>query len=307
MPKLADVRGRMASVEGIGEVCRTLATVASAKLAQTHARARAARAYATCIRGILARQQASLAASGIKPVDLSPFLVEPEQVAHIELLVIGADRGLCGGYNLALGREARTFAAGRAADGVEVSALVKGRRAEGYMRRATKVPIVDASGWTRGGVTPTEVDTLVERITTDFVNGVADEVWATYTSFISTMRRDPVTVRLLPIKLEYDAVGMAEGRSTRWFYEPALAPCVSELLGAFVRLQVEDVLLESFASEQAARMVTMQEASERADRSLADLRVHYNRLRRESITADLIGVLVAGRMRGEAKDRGAHS
>ena len=307
MPKLADVRVRMASVEGIGEVCRTLATVASAKLAQTHDRARAARAYAACIRGILARQQAALAASHIKPADLSPYLVQPEKVAKIELLVIGADRGLCGGYNLALGREARSFAQARVDEGIDVSAIVKGRRAEVYLHRATSVPIVEASGWTRGGVTPAEVDKLVERIAADFIGGEADEVWATYTSFISTMRRDPVTVRLLPITLGDGDTDTADQHATRWFYEPALAPCVSELLGAFMRLQVEDVLLESFASEQAARMVTMQEASERADRSLADLRVAYNRLRRESITADLVGVLVAGRMRAEAKDSGSQS
>ena len=93
------------------------------------------------------------------------------------------------------------------------------------------------------------------------------------------------------------------GSPEGWYYEPAQQPCVEELLAAFVRLQVEDVLLEAFASEQAARMVTMQEASERADRALADLRVHYNRLRRESITADLVGVLVAGRVRKEAEAR----
>ncbi len=95
--------------------------------------------------------------------------------------------------------------------------------------------------------------------------------------------------------------GSATVSAEGWCYEPAQAPCVEELLRAFVRLQIEDVLLEAFASEQAARMVTMQEASERADRALAELRVHYNRLRRESITADLVGVLVAGRMRKEAE------
>jgi len=309
MQKLADVRERMSSVQGIGEVCRTLATVASAKLAQTHARARGARAYAGRIRAILSRQQVALRASGTDVAALSPLLVEPQRVTTIELLVVGADRGLCGGYNLALGREARHFCTGRAAEGVEVSALVKGRRAEAYMRRATQVPIIEASGWTRAGVTAEEVDALVERIAGDFTSGAAHEVWATYTSFVSTMRREPVTVRLLPIKLSTAeplasaTPGTVVGSEPRrYFYEPAFEPCVAELLGAFVRLQVEDVLLEAFASEQAARMVTMQEASERADRSLADLRVHYNRLRRESITADLVGVLVAGRMRAEASE-----
>jgi F-type H+-transporting ATPase subunit gamma len=298
MQKLADVRQRMASVAGIGDVCQTLATVASAKLAQTHGRARAARTYATCIRGILARQQAALARAGADVAALSPFLAQREQVERIELLVVGADRGLCGGYNLALGREARAFAMDRAAEKIAVMAIVKGHRAETYLRRASSVPIVDVSEWTRAGVTAAEVDALLERVTADFLGGVADEVWASYTAYESMTRREPVTVRLLPIRLGVEELGEAADKA-RWFYEPAAEPCVNELLKAFVRLQVEDVLLEAFASEQAARMVTMQEATERAERSLAELGVRYNRLRRESITADLVGVLVAGRMRGE--------
>ncbi len=307
MEKLADVRKRMRSVAGIGEVCRTLATVASAKLAQTHERARGARAYSAALRGMLARQQDAAIADGIDPAALSPLLAPHRQVRRIELLVVGADRGLCGGYNVALGREARAFALAREAEGVEVTAIVKGRRAETYLRRATRVPISEARGWTRAGVTAEEVDALLARLVADFLSGDVDEVWASYTEFVSSMRRDPKTVRLLPVM-----PGVLGGESSTparahdWYYEPDRPACVAELLNAFVRLQVEDVLLEAFASEQAARMVTMQEASERADRSLSELRVHYNRLRRESITADLVGVLVAGRVRegGEDGDEG---
>lgn len=304
MEKLADVRKRMSSVRGIGEVCRTLATVASAKLARTHERAKGARLYTARLREILARQQAASRAAGNNPAALSPLMAIRPQVSRIALVVIGADRGLCGGYNLALGREARAFAAGKSAEGVAVTAVVKGRRAETYLRRATDVPIGEASGWTRAGVTEEEVDALLNSMTQQFLSGEVDEVWACYTAFISTMRREPTVVRLLPV-MPAEAAAGAEGLATvsaeGWCYEPAQAPCVQELLRAFVRLQIEDVLLEAFASEQAARMVTMQEASERADRALAELRVHYNRLRRESITADLVGVLVAGRVRKEAE------
>jgi len=298
MEKLADVRRRMRSVAGIGEVCRTLATVASAKLAQTHERARGARTYSATLRGMLARQQDAATADGIELATLSPLMAPHRTVGRIEMLVVGADRGLCGGYNIALGREARAFARAREAEGVEVTAVVKGRRAETYLRRATRVPIAEASGWTRAGVTADEVDALLARLVSDFLSGRVDEVWASYTEFISSMRREPTSVRLLPVMPQ--SLGETEEGPSRphdWYYEPDRQRCVAELLRAFVRLQVEDVLLEAFASEQAARMVTMQEASERADRSLAELRVHYNRLRRESITADLVGVLVAGRVR----------
>jgi len=302
MEKLADVRRRMRSVAGIGEVCRTLSTVASAKLAQTHERARGARAYTAVLRGLLARQQAAARVAGVDPSTLSPLMTQRADVRRIELVVVGADRGLCGGYNIKLGRAAREFALEKASRGVDVAAIVKGRRAEKYLRRVAYVSLLEASGWTRAGVTSAEVDALLARITDDFVVGRTDEVWACYTEFISATRREPTVVRLLPV-MPQGAEDGSGGPAIAWSYEPAREPCVAELLGAFVRLQVEDVLLEAFASEQAARMVTMQEASERADRSLAELRVHYNRLRRESITADLVGVLVAGRMRGEAEER----
>ena len=306
MEKLADVRTRMSGVKGIGEVCRTLATVASAKLARTHERARGARLYAARLRDVLARQQAAARAAGNDPAVLSPLMGVRPEVRRIVMVVVGADRGLCGGYNLALGREARRFFARTATDGTEVSAVVKGRRAEAYLRRATDIPVDEASGWMRAGVTDEEVDSLLETITTRFLSGEVDEVWACYTAFISTMRREPTVIRLLPVMPAEEVRGREQKASPTahaWYYEPAQQPCVEELLRAFVRLQVEDVLLEAYASEQAARMVTMQEASERADRALADLRVHYNRLRRESITADLVGVLVAGRVRKEAEAR----
>ncbi len=297
MEKLSDVRKRMSSVAGIGDVCQTLATVASAKLAQTHARALGARIYTARLRDILAEQQRAARQAGIDPTTFSPLMEQRPAVKRIELVVVGADRGLCGGYNISIGREARTFALHKLAAGIDVVAVTRGNRAQTYLRRATTLTIAEHTGWTREGVTDSDVDWLLGRITGDFLSGEVDEVWACYTAFLSAVRREPVVVRLLPVMPAQD-----EGLTPRaWDFEPDRASCVGELLQAFVRLQVEDVLLEAYASEQAARMVTMQEASERADRALADLRVHYNRLRRESITADLVGVLVAGRVRGEAE------
>jgi len=299
--KLADVRLRMRSVEGIGEVCRTLTTVASAKLAQTRDRALGARVYAGRLREILARQQHAAQLAGIDPTSFSPLMDERPEVRTIDLVVIGADRGLCGGYNISVGREARQFALHKLASGIDVRAITRGHRAEQYLQRATSLPIVEATSWTRAGVAAADVDWLLERITSDFLGGEVEEVWACYTAFLSAVRREPVVVRLLPV-MPADIDEAVSIRPLGWEYEPAQAPCVAELLEAFVRLQVEDVLLEAFASEQAARMVTMQEATERADRTLADLHVAYNRLRRESITADLVGVLVSGRVRKEAEE-----
>ncbi len=303
MQELVDVRARMKSVAGIGEVCRTLSTVAAAKLAQTRDRALHAREYATVLRGMAERQQREAREAGVELASLSP-LMESREVRSVRLLVIGADRGLCGGYNIALGRAARSLADSLSGRGLEVDATVIGRRVETYLRRATDVPIRSAQQWTRAGVTPALVGELLKTSTDDFLEGRVDEVIAVYTTFLSSISREPRVMRLLPVA---PPAVTAEGPAVAplgYFFEPSREACVAELLEALVRLQFEDVLLEAFASEQAARMVTMQEASERADRALADLRVRYNRLRREAITADLTGVLVAGRVRGVSHNAG---
>lgn len=293
MQRVVEIKRRMRSVQSIGEVCRTLATVASARLSQTRERAVGVRVYTQRLREMIGRQQAAARALGMDASALSPLLAS-RPVRRVSLVVIGADRGLCGGYNLAIGREAAAVARSFAERGVEVEAVVKGRRVEAYLKRVLQLDIAQATGWTRAGVTDAEIDTLLGLVLDDFTGGRVDEVWACYTAFLSTIDRIPSTVRLLPIDTSSVPVS---ARDLRWYYEPAFEPCITELVDTFVRLQVEDVMLESYTSEQAARMVTMQEASERADRSLHDLGVQYNRMRRESITSDLLGLLVASRLR----------
>lgn len=253
-----------------------------------------ARVFADRLRGIVRRQQRAAENAGRSPESLSE-LFRHREVRRALVLIVGADKGLCGAYNVSLGRHARAFLEGLRGDGVDVELIAKGSRVARYLRRTAGVDFADTSEWTREGVTDAEVDRLLGVVLEAFRSGRVDAVWACHTAFLSTVRREPTSVRLLPIAPETDEPTPA--LETRWFYEPAQEPCVDELLEALVRTQVEAVLLEAFASEQAARMVTMQEASERADRTLADLQVRYNRLRRESITSDLVGVLVAGRLR----------
>ncbi|TLM97970.1 MAG: F0F1 ATP synthase subunit gamma, partial [Actinobacteria bacterium] len=135
MPRLADVRQRMRAVAGIGEVCRTLATVASAKLSQTRERAANARVYAAVLRRMVARQQRATRAAGVDPATLSPLLATRPETRRVLLIAVGADRGLCGGYNLAEGRYLRARLGEWRAAGVEVTVVVRGTRLDRYLRR----------------------------------------------------------------------------------------------------------------------------------------------------------------------------
>ncbi len=303
MERLTEVKRRMRRIEEIQGVARTMATVAAAKLSRARERATGMRTYAERMRGILRRQQRCLARSGVSLDDVSPFFVTREN-GRILLVHLGGDRGMCGSHNNVINRLALDSIDSWRAAGVGVVVSVIGAKAENYLRRrGGELEIASAGTWPRGGVSDDLVDTLLEQITSSFLDGRTGEVWCAYTRFFSPMRREAVLMRLLPIAPEA-AGDLGRGESSadgddaeRWIYEPDRTCVLDELIRAFVRMQCEDVLIESYASEQAARMITMEEATERASKRLHECRVLYNRLRREFITTDLLSVLFASQVR----------
>ncbi|MBE0477391.1 MAG: F0F1 ATP synthase subunit gamma [Coriobacteriia bacterium] len=340
MQKLVEVRKRMDTVRNIQSITRALATVSSAKLSRTRARAAGMRLYVQRMRDVLQRQQAEAAAKGVDLTPLSPFMQPRPAVRRVVLVHFAGDRGMCGSYNMAVNRTAWRFITRQQEAGREVRVFVKGLRGERYLRKKTagcEISLLPA--WRRAGVTTDDVAEIYDMVTEMFLSGEADEIHCCYTQFFSPLRRVPRVVRLLPVAAEdlpaaatpagsAGGAGVLDAPKTEgpsgeatpataashraeggrepdgWHYEPSFEAIVAELISLFVCVQVEDVLLESYASEQGARMITMEEASERADKTLADLGVKYNRLRREVITIDLLGVLFASKMRAEEEAAG---
>jgi F-type H+-transporting ATPase subunit gamma len=309
--KLVEIRKRMKTVRSIRSVARTMATVASAKLSRSKDRAAGIREYTEMVRQVVQRQQAYAAARDLDLTSISRFMT-PRPVESVVLLHLAADRGMCGAYNMSVNRVAAGVISRLQGLGIETSVIAKGAKGDRYISRKTSARVIESGTWPRAGVVEAEVDALAARLQAAFLNGECDEVWCTYTRFYSPLRREPRAVRLLPLVLDEPARGPG-GRATEtsgelWFYEPDMPAILDDLLGELLRLQVEDVLLESFASEQGARMITMEEATERADKMLRELSVTHNRLRREMITSDLIGVLFASQVReNEGEDGDAEA
>ena len=298
MQKLLELKQRMRSVQNIETITRTLSTVAAAKLSGSRRRAAGLREYARKMEDILDDQQAYLARKGVSIGSLSPLLLERAAVHTVAVLVVTADRGMCGNYNLAACRLALDAWEKRKKAAQQNLFLMKGRKGERYFRRRN-AEIAYAEGWRREGIRPDEVEKFLSLLLDLFLNGAVDEVYAVYTQFYSPIRRVPKIKRLLPITLEH-----GEGGRTavdKWYYEPSFRELFDELLSIYLRLQLYDVFLESYASEQGARMITMEEATERANKTLWECRVQYNRLRRESITIDLLGVLFASKVVEEVR------
>ncbi len=288
MSRLLELRRRIQSVENIQTITRTLATVAAAKLARTRVRAAGLREYTRRLREILLEQQRHLA-HGAAGGRASALLEPREPVRSVVLLVVAGDRGMCGGYNLEACRAAAAAWARHAGAGHGVRFVAKGRRAAAFLRRRGG-DVVHVEGWRREGVGAADVDRLLERVLDPYRAREVEEVWTVYTEFHSPIRRRVRVLRLLPVELGAPA---AAAPVERWHHEPSRRELVDELLEVYVRAQLCGVLLQSYASEQGARMISMEEASERADRALQECRVQHNRLRREAITLDLLGALFA--------------
>lgn len=296
MARLLEVRQRIAAVDNIRTIARTLATVAAARLSRTRRRAAGLGAYAGGIRGMLSHQQAALARAGVDPASLPALVLPRAPVRSVTLLVVASDRGMCGGYNLDAARVADEAWDRFRKAGIRVAFVAKGRRAAAHLRRR-KAEVVHQEPWPRAGVVAADVERLLGLLLARYRGGLADEIHAAYTRFHSPVHRTPATVRLLPVELP--APGTAPAAGERWSYEPGRRALLDELVATYLRVQLWDVLLESYASEHGARMITMEEATERADRALEELRVAYNRLRREAITTDLLGALFAARAAGQ--------
>lgn len=307
MQELVEVRRRMETVRNIRTITQTMATVASAKLSRTRERAAGMRLYAERIRGIVRRQQRYLELRGGDVAALSPFMQRRDPVEHVMLLVLTSDRGMCGNYNAVVERAAVRFLRERRTAGVRVSIETKGLHGERYLRRKGVKDVLGSEGWSRAGVSEEEVDAIHARLSESFLERRCDEVWCACTEFYSPLRRYPRLVRLLPLAMDETSEETRTGASTEvpmlWHYEQDAAEIMGGLLSVFLRLQIEDVLLESFAAEQGARMITMEEATERAVKTLGELQTRYNRLRRESITSDLLGVLFASTLEAPATSR----
>lgn len=292
MQRLTELKQQIKTVQNIEVMVRTMATVASAKISKVRRRAAGMRLYTAALRDMIRDQQVYLTRCGMDPTSLSPLLIPRDAIKEVTIFLITGDRGMCGNYNMAanhlcleLINEVRTY-------GRKVSLVVKGRKGELYWRKRN-VPIARVDYWKREGVTVDEVNETLEFLTERFNSGAADEVYAVYTEFYSPIRREPRVVKLLPMSPETGGEVEDVGR---WFYEPSFKPIIDDLLFVYARAQLYDILLESFASEQGARMITMTEATERAEKTLKDCYMRYNRMRREVITIDLLSVLFASRV-----------
>jgi len=278
MPALVDIRRRIRSVKNTQQITKAMKMVSAAKLRRAQDAMFAARPYARkmmeVLSGVAARAEAA-----------AHPLLEQRVGERILLVVVTADKGLCGGFNANIIRAAVRFLEGKAPEAVELELLGrKGRdffRRRQYRVRSEQVGIFQALRY--------DVAQAIARdLTQAFVSGEVDQVFLIYNEFKSVIQQKILVERLLPI----ERVEMsAKEPALEYLFEPSPEKIFSELLPKHVEVQVWRALLESAAAEHGARMAAMDAATRNAGDMIDNLTLYMNKVRQAAITKEIIEVV----------------
>ena len=277
MPGSKEIRNKIKSVQNTRKITKAMEMVAASKMKKAQERMRAARPYGEKIRNVAAHL------SHANPEYRHPFLVTRDTVKRIGVIVITADKGLCGGLNTNVLRLALNRMKEWGAQGEEFEVCAIGNRGLGFMQRLGAAVVSHVVGL---GDRP-HMEKLIGAIKVmldGYTQDRFDRLVIFYTRFINTMKQEPVMEQLLPLSGE--RLGVPTG-AWDYIYEPEAKVVLDQVLTRYIEGLIYQAVSENMASEQSARMVAMKAASDNAGNVIDELTLVYNKTRQASITKEL--------------------
>ncbi|NWG03236.1 MAG: ATP synthase F1 subunit gamma [Syntrophaceae bacterium] len=287
-----EIRRRIRSVISIQQITRAMQMIAVSRHKRAEDRLRSARPYAQKIREFMETLAPSL--STIR----HPLLVKRE-VNKIGLVLLTADKGLCGGYNANAINHAQKFL--EQYSDKEIHLILVGRKGYDFYRRK-KYPIDHTLLQISKEITLQEVKEISGVVIKGFEEARYDEVDLIYTRYISAMNTRPTTMKLLPLE-KSEVLKTGGGIKGEPLFEPDPEEIMSLLLPKYLEAQIYNGMVESVASEQGARMVSMKSATENAEEMISSLTLSYNKARQASITKELLEVTTGAEALRHAKGK----
>ena len=284
MANLKDLKTRINSVKSTQKITAAMKMVAAAKLRRAQEAAESGRPYANRMR----RVTANLAAKA--DVNSAPaLLVGNGKLATHLLVVISADRGLCGGFNGSITRQTRTEVTRLQDEGKTVKLLMVGRKSADALRREYGKQFIDSFEGIQGtSVSFSDAASLADTIRTGFEAGDYDVCTMIYNKFVNAITQEITLTQLIPA--ETNAVDDGDA-NVNYEYEPEEDELLDSLLPRILSTQLYSALLESSAAELAARMTAMDNATRNAGDLIDRLTLVYNRTRQAAITSELIEII----------------
>jgi F-type H+-transporting ATPase subunit gamma len=283
MPSLIDLRRRIRAVKSTQQITKAMKMIAASRLKRAQDRVVAARPFAQrmlkVLNGLVSRVDQ----------DAHPLLrIPPQDAGRPMLIVITADRGLCGSFNSNVIKAAGQFILNEA-PGRAIALGLVGRKGRDFFRRRGFDVRYETVGIFQKMTFADAVD-IADAAIDDFTSGAASSVYLVYNEFKSVMTQRIVVERLLPIpRLEGDGEG--GGPTADYIYEPAPEAIFRDLLPRHVQIQVYRALLESNAAFFAAQMTAMDAATRNSTEMIENLTLYMNKVRQAAITREIIEVV----------------
>ncbi|MEJ8567918.1 F0F1 ATP synthase subunit gamma [Elongatibacter sediminis] len=277
MASSKEITGKIKSVENTKKVTSALEMVSASKIRKSQDLMQASRPYARMIRRVMGHLAQA------NPEYRHPFTIKREQVKKVGYVIVSTDRGLCGGLNTNLFKQVLASVGEWQGKGAEVSMVTLGKKASSFFRNI-KVDI--AAHADSLGEKP-QIEDLIGSIKVmldRYRDGSVDRVYLVYNDFINTMAQTPTLDQLLPLPETDD-----EDVPDIWdyIYEPDAEALLDTVLVRYIESQVYQAVLENLASEHAARMIAMKNATDNAGELIDDLKLAYNKARQAAITQEI--------------------
>jgi len=284
------LRRRIKSVQSTKKITRAMELISASRIAKAQQKVAAARPYAEQITNVIRTLSAAGAGGG------QPLMTPREQVSTVGVIVLAADRGLAGGYNSAVIRQAEKALLDAEAAGQSTQLFAVGRKSVSYFRYRGRQIDAEFTGFTDS---PTYEDArrIAEEVVGRFEAGDLDRVELAYTEFVSMGTQLPMLSRFIPLEPD-DLPGPDEeekkdetsGPQADYEFEPGAEAILVRLLPRYVESRLFSALLESAASEHAARQRAMKSATDNAGDLIKRLDRRMNRARQDSITTEIIEI-----------------
>lgn len=287
MASAQEMRLRIRSVKNISQVTRALQAVSASKVRKAIEALMNTRPYASKAWHVLthiARQPGR--------ETLHPLLTTRASVKNTLVVVISGERGLAGAYNTNLIRYVnRKFGSWP----TPVRYVAVGRKGRDLLLRRRQNVMAEFSNLP-AAPSFTDISAIGHLAVEEYLSGNVDEVYLVCTDYINMIKQEPAVRKLLPLEVGAEAERVEEYDSARrtaaaYIYEPAESEILDEIIPRFTALQVYQAVLESLASEHAARMVAMRNATENANELVTGLQLQYNKIRQQSITNDMLDIV----------------
>ena len=285
MPNLKDLKNRIESVKNTRKITKAMQMVAAAKLRRAQDAAEASRPYSERFNAVLASLAASVGSSESAPILLRGT---GKQDVHV-LIVMTAERGLCGGFNSNIAKLARSHAAKLKEDGKQIKIITVGKKGRDALKRDLGdyfVEHVDLSEFK--SIKYVNAQAIAKALLARFDNNEYDVATIFYSKFVNVVSQIPTAKQIIPAIFEDQSLA---SDTAVYDYEPDEETILADLLPRGVTTQIFAALLENGASEQGARMSAMDNATRNAGDMIDKLTIEFNRSRQAVITNELIEII----------------